>query len=189
MTAVAWARKAPAQPGAGGRMRASAAASCCLSVAIHPALRREHIAEQPRGCSFSGMPICGSVFHQANIEPADQRRSLRLGASHGLRKLVCSRRVRAENDDAAQQGREAGNHHHRIERDDAESGRRHQNSAEAMATFDAKAVFRHRSSASVSSSICTSSSEICSRGSSSMPADALRYRPRCIPAAGRSIGC
>jgi hypothetical protein len=39
----------------------------------------------------SGMPICGGVFHQANIEPADQRRSLRFGASHGLRKLVCSR--------------------------------------------------------------------------------------------------
>jgi len=77
------------------------------------------------------MPICGGVFHQANIELADQRRSLRLGASHGLRKLVCSRRVRAENDDAAQQGREASNHHHRIERDDPQSGRRHQNSAEA----------------------------------------------------------
>jgi hypothetical protein len=39
----------------------------------------------------SVMPICGGVLYQANIEPADQRRSLRLGASHGLRKLVCSR--------------------------------------------------------------------------------------------------
>jgi hypothetical protein len=60
-----------------------------------------------------------------------QRRPLRLGASHGLRQLVRSRRVRAENDDATQQGRKAGNHHNWIERDDAESDRRYQNSAEA----------------------------------------------------------
>ena len=53
--------------------------------------RRSHLVR--------GQPPRGTLTRkcrQANIEPADQRRSLRLGASHGLRKLVCSRRVRKQ---------------------------------------------------------------------------------------------
>jgi hypothetical protein len=43
----------------------------------------------------------------------------------------CCTGVRQQRCDAAQQGREVGDHHHRLERDDPQSGRRHQNSAEA----------------------------------------------------------